>query len=67
MATRQRVGGERLAELVEEHPTQRFGQILRNFGFVDQTDSLGYISWRDEFSREPWDVLARVQDRSGLT
>lgn len=52
-----------LAEAVEASPSQRFGQILRNRGFVNQIDGKshsGYI-WADEFEVEPWDLLTRVE------
>lgn len=45
---------------------QRFGQILRNCGFVNQISDYdkfgGYnISWQDEFNLEPSALLERVR------
>ena len=54
-----------LAELVEKHPTQRFSQILRNYGFIKQSawDVLqnDVQSWMNEFYAEPQQVLDRVR------
>ena len=42
-----------LTELVDKHGTQRFNQILHNYGFVDG----------NEFYSEPQAILERVKNR----
>lgn len=49
-----------LIEAVEKNPSQRFGQILRNEGFVLDT---GGFAWVNEFNAEPQIVLERVMKR----
>jgi hypothetical protein len=48
-----------------DHGEQRFGQILRNYGFVNQenpiTNSDYYSYWSDEFNLEPKLLLDRVK------
>ena len=53
-----------LWKLVQENPTQRFSQILRNFEFVKQHKAMaiGRFVWVDEFSLEPTKLLERVQE-----
>lgn len=51
----------RLGELIEAWPDQRFGQLLRNFGFVRQASVDDAVVWVDEFSLEPMDLLERVE------
>lgn len=56
-----------LAALVEANPTQRFGQILRNYGFIrDQVMATRAGSaheehlWENEFNTESDNILERV-------
>ena len=48
-----------LAALVEAHPTERFGQLLRNHDFIKE-DKLG--AWLNEFYLESYGLLERVKD-----
>lgn len=53
-----------LGTLVVKHPTQRFGQLLRNYGFIQDgvMDSTGEMHhWANEFYTEPQLVLDRVK------
>lgn len=53
-----------LAELVEKRPTERFGQILRNCGFVREIRPINPeagIPWQNEFYSEPQKILERVK------
>ena len=59
-----------LAQLVLEHPEQRFSQILQNYGFVKPTRPINPASaeefnvhWQNEFYMEPTALLKRVKDR----
>jgi len=59
-----------LLKLVNENPTQRFSQILKNFGFVRHTRPASQnscdeynIDWKDEFYEEPQKILERVKAR----
>ena len=47
-----------LNRLVQNNPTQRFSQILANFGFID--DSHNVDCWKNEYYVEPTVVLQRV-------
>jgi len=59
---------ERLATLVRRNPSQRFGQLLRNYGYVreerpvsaEKAEQLG-VQWRNEFSLESEALLERVE------
>ena len=58
-----------LAEEIEKRPSERFGQILRNSGFVvenilqqDLQDGVMTL-WANGFNQEPWETLARVAAR----
>lgn len=54
---------KKLAALVEAHPSQRFGQILQNYGFVSLPDGdFGGMEnyWTCEHHLEPWDLWVRV-------
>jgi len=55
-----------LSKLVNKYPDLRFGQILSNFGFIEQTnhfedDYHDYDYWKDEFYIEPEEILERIQ------
>ena len=60
-----------LSEWVEKYPDMRFGQILRNAGFVYEDALSDYdhydgeyhslFVWRDEFTLEPTELLKRVR------
>ncbi len=55
-----------LQKLVNENSSQRFSQILQNFGFVKPERPANpdqRISWQNEFYSEPEDVLKRVEER----
>lgn len=58
---------EILTNLVEEQPTQRFSQLLRNAGFIKENRPAKpdnpNIYWQNEFYMEPQDVLKRVKRR----
>lgn len=58
---------ETLTDLVEQNPSQRFGQILRNYGFIKENrpakPSNPDIYWQNEFYKEPSEVLQRVKQR----
>ena len=49
-----------LEEKIEMWPSQRFSQILRNAGFVNQEDTEDGVVWTDEFNLEPWVLQKRV-------
>jgi hypothetical protein len=54
-----------LAELVTRHPTERFHQILRNYGFIkeDGIDPDTHSpKWLNEFNQESEVVLERVKE-----
>ena len=55
----------KLLLLVEEYPDARFGQILRNAGFVRElrpvSPDVG-VDWKNEFYLESKELLARVND-----
>ncbi len=51
---------ELLREQIETHPSGRFSQILRNAGFVQQTEVSDQVVWLDDFNLEPWELLERV-------
>lgn len=58
-----------LIQLIEDNPDMRFGQILANFGFVEDTpmdysDPSGFkqADWKNEFSLESSTLLSRVED-----
>lgn len=51
-----------LAAYVENHPDQRFSQILNNYGFVKRDSVDGNNYWKDEFYVEPDFILERVED-----
>ena len=60
-----------LAKEIEKSPSQRFGQILRNCGFVEEAgvdcwnDLKGRPTyWNNEFNFEPWVLLARVWEKT---
>ena len=50
-----------LGQLILEHPEQRFGQILQNYGFVSHYDENDPYAWNNEFYMEPVALLKRVQ------
>ena len=51
-----------LGKYMLRHPTERFGQALRNVGLVrDFTDEQGVTQWTNEFNTEPAQMLKRVQ------
>ena len=54
----------KLSELVIAYPDLRFGQILVNFGFVEQITRHydGSISTKDPFYEESTDTLKRVKN-----
>jgi len=58
---------KRLKELIDKFPDQRFGQILRNYGFISETrvkqkpGEWEQQKWTNEFSLEPVALLARVK------
>ena len=60
---------KRLAVLITTNPSQRFGQILVNYGFVrherpvlqETADSFG-VSWKDEYYLESEELLSRVEN-----
>lgn len=49
--------------LVEQNPTMRFHQILRNFGFIveDRSNPDGPPVWMNGFYEEPMKTLERVK------
>lgn len=52
-----------LSQHLVENPQIRFGQALRNLGFVKESIGMGGDSiWRDEFSVEPTELLKRVKE-----
>lgn len=52
-----------LGELIEKNPQQRFGQILINYGFIDQQPAIGGgMKTIDPFYEEPVDILNRVEN-----
>lgn len=55
---------EELVKRIKENPQQRFGQILINFGFIEQIvdryDS-NIILTKDPFNEESVDTLKRVK------
>lgn len=53
---------EVLTKLIEKNPDQRFGQLLRNYGFILETDVLSHVLWVNEFNLEPDVLLTRVKD-----
>jgi hypothetical protein len=55
-----------LQKLVNENPSQRFSQILQNFGFIKPNrpaNSDLRIDWQNEFYSEPQDIITRVEER----
>lgn len=55
-----------LLEVIQNNPTQRFSQILVNYGFVKPnrpTKDRG-DNWQNEFYEEPQKILQRVKERS---
>lgn len=54
-----------LSEIIESQPSQRFSQILRNYGFIEELPSNTQLpeasKWINEFYTEPDKILARVQ------
>lgn len=52
-----------LQELIKENPTQRFSQILQNYGFIDTTTISSTLEpqWVNEFYKEPEVILDRVK------
>lgn len=53
---------ELLQVQVEKYPSERFSQILRNAGFVEQREIADQVVWADDFNLEPWRVLKRVDE-----
>lgn len=53
---------ELLQEQIETYPSERFSQILRNAGFVQQTEISDRVVWEDDFNLEPWQLLKRVDE-----
>jgi hypothetical protein len=59
---------ERLTKIVRENPSQRFGQIMRNYGLVreerpvqaEKAVELG-MNWKNEFYLESEALLERVE------
>lgn len=63
-----------LAQYLTDHPTERFGQALRNLGIVSDREvaiNAGRgreeleLIWDNEFSTEPTATLARVKQTLG--
>lgn len=56
-----------LVQLLTKHGSQRFSQILRNYGFVKETRPVkpdNYnVDWKNEFNMEPQELLKRVKRR----
>ncbi len=55
-----------LNRLVQSEPDSRFGQILRNYGFIKEVRPGKpdlCLDWQNEFYQEPEVVLARVEQR----
>jgi len=55
-----------LQKLVNENPSQRFSQILQNYGFIKPNRPANpdqRIDWQNEFYMEPQQVLERVEQR----
>jgi hypothetical protein len=56
-----------LKKLVENNPDLRFGQILANWGFVDETvpemSSMVNRYWKDEFMTESITIRKRVEGK----
>lgn len=57
-----------LGRLLVANPSERFGQLLRNAGFIyevrgpscsEELDST--TLWQNEFNTEPWHILERVK------
>lgn len=51
-----------LGDYIMNHPTERFGQVLRNLGIVVESNLQegGHI-WLNGFNEEPQDTLTRVK------
>lgn len=58
---------EHLILLIEEHPDQRFSQILQNYGFISTGPYVPGESppWINEFYGEPHKILERVLLKTG--
>lgn len=57
---------EILNRIVQNNPDLRFGQILRNYGFIKEVRPGKpelCLEWQNEFYTEPAKVLARVEQR----
>jgi len=59
---------EHLRQIIAKNPSQRFGQILRNYGFVrherpvkQETADEQQMHWKDEFYLESEALLERVE------
>ena len=54
-----------LAFIIAERPSQRFGQVMRNYGFITEgsTGIYGYSQWNNEFYLEPQEVIKRVKNK----
>lgn len=61
-----------LGQLILENPTQRFSQILSNYGFITEeyvttyegeAHSDGEYFWKNEFYLEPVALLKRVKGK----
>ena len=55
-----------LGKLILDNPTQRFGQILQNYGFVSFYDESDPYAWNNEFYLEPVELLKRVQEKLNI-
>ena len=53
--------------MVEDSPSERFSQILRNYGFIKENRPAKpdnpHIYWQNEFYSEPQQILDRVKRR----
>lgn len=56
-----------LVQLLTKHGSQRFSQVLRNYGFVRETRPVKpdahWVDWKNEFNLEPQELLKRVKKR----
>jgi hypothetical protein len=55
----------RLREYVATSPDERFGQILRNIGIINdyRDEEDGLHKWANHFNEEPSDMLKRMDER----
>lgn len=57
---------EKLSELVEKYPDQRFGQLLVNTNIVETNQVLGHIEADDPYNDESTEIYARMLNSSVL-